>query len=92
MKRFGRCEIHGLEGMGCDTGECPDCESGKPGRYENKKSHLKLGEVVEFLQENIPCFVEKGKAKRYFYIADIDDVEILAHRLLTWFKERKDGL
>ena len=70
----------------------PGSESFKRSLRKNQKSYLRLGEVVEFLQENIPCFVEKGKAKRYFYIADIDDVEILAHRLLTWFKERKDGL
>jgi len=69
------------EGMGHSTGECSVYK-------EKKYNSIRLGEVVEFLQKNMPCFVEEGKARRYFYIADIDDVEILAHRLLEWFKER----
>ena len=52
----------------------------------------RLSEVVEFLEKNLPCFTEMyGKNRRYFYIADIDDIEILAHRLITWFKGHKNG-
>ena len=52
---------------------------------------MRLWKMVDFLQKNMPCFIEEGKDRRYFYIADIDDIEILAHRLITWFKGHKNG-
>ncbi len=78
MKRYDRCEKHGIEGHGCD--KCKEEEL-----YKIKESK-KLGDLAKFLENYIPCFVEQYENDRYFYILDADDIDILAYRLLKWWE------
>ena len=80
MKRYDICEKHGVEGHGCS-----ECESEEKLAIKNS---MLLGDLVKFLENYIPCFVEQYKSKRYYHILDGDDIEILAFRIMKWFEER----
>ena len=49
--------------------------------FSRMRGHFnKLSDVVLFLKKNIPYW-ESDDKDRYLYILDIDDLEILAHKI-----------